>query len=190
MSNSFKFKKSVQSVTFFAQKEGGTINYMKAGKLVYLADKLHLRKYGRSITNDTYVAMKNGPVPSRTKDIILKSEWFGHDIVEYSNMYLTRPEGYNISSIGELESKVFSQTDLALLEQVYNEYGHLNEFDLSDYTHTFPEWKRFESQLTADRNRAFPIISDDLFLPLNSDRTLSQNEELLAMSKEVYQNMY
>ena len=49
---------------------------MKALKLVYIADRYHLRKYGRLITNDTYFAMNYGPVPSGTKDIAEASEVF------------------------------------------------------------------------------------------------------------------
>jgi len=39
-------------------------------KILYFADKKHLAKYGRSITGDFYVAMKDGPVPSRTYDML------------------------------------------------------------------------------------------------------------------------
>lgn len=185
----FKYKKAVQALNIFAQKEGGTINYMKAGKLVYLADKIHLRTYGRTITNDNYVAMKNGPVPSRTKDIISKSEWWGHDIVEYSNSFLSEPRGYDILTIGEADTIVFSKTDLKVIELVYNQYGHLKEFELSDYTHTFPEWKKHEQQLKSDPHRAFDIEIDDLFHPSDSGGKLLQSAELLALSKKQYQHI-
>ena len=62
---------------------------MKAIKLVWMADRLHLREYGRPITNDDYVAMKFGPVGSVTRNITdeaipyLTDEQFG-----YSRNYL------------------------------------------------------------------------------------------------------
>lgn len=44
----------------------------KVFKTLWFADLSHLKKYGRTITGDTYIAMKNGPVPSilydETKD--------------------------------------------------------------------------------------------------------------------------
>jgi len=186
---SFKFKKAVQALNYFARNEGHKINYMKAGKLVYLADKIHLRIYGRTITNDNYVAMKNGPVPSRTKDIILKSEWWGHDIVEYSDQYLTAPKGYDISSIGEIDGSVFSKTDLKIMELVHDNYGGLKEFELSDYTHTFPEWLQYEKELHSDPHRAFPIDIDKLFYSRPNDRPFSQSDELLSLSKKQFQHI-
>lgn len=183
---SFKFKKAVQALNFFAKKEGYQINYMKAGKLVYLADKVHLRLYGRTITNDNYVAMKNGPVPSRTKDIISKSEWWGRDIVEYSNQYLTAPNGYNISSISDVDTNIFSKTDLKVMELIYYNFGKFTEFELSDYTHTFPEWIQHKQSLLSNPHTAFPIQMDDLFYLDVINKPFAQSEELLNLSRKQF----
>ena len=56
----FNYKKATQALAYFAEKSGGTINRLKGLKLIYFADRYHLRKYGRLITNDTYFAMDNG----------------------------------------------------------------------------------------------------------------------------------
>ncbi|WP_419800924.1 Panacea domain-containing protein [Mucilaginibacter sp.] len=186
---SFKFKKAVQALNFFASKEGGKINYMKAGKLVYLADKAHLRIYGRTITNDSYFAMKNGPVPSGTKDIILKSKWQGQDIVEYSDIFLSSPKGYDINSLKDFDPAVFSKTDLNLMDEIYQNFGQLREFELSDYTHTFPEWLRFKNDLAKDSSRAFQINWDDLFELNIKDIPFKQSEELLNLSKDQFQGI-
>ena len=77
----FDYRKSTQVLNFFANKQGGQINKMKALKLIFLADRYHIRKYGRLITNDVYVAMKHGPVPSTTKDI---SEY--NDYLDYLSL--------------------------------------------------------------------------------------------------------
>jgi uncharacterized phage-associated protein len=39
-------------------------------KSLFLADRAHLNKYGRPITFDNYVAMKDGPVPSLSYDFL------------------------------------------------------------------------------------------------------------------------
>lgn len=39
-------------------------------KLIYLADKLHLERYGRFIFGDWYAALEFGPVPSHSYDIM------------------------------------------------------------------------------------------------------------------------
>lgn len=38
-------------------------------KMLYLADKVHLGKYGRTVTGDEYVAMGKGPVPDRAYNL-------------------------------------------------------------------------------------------------------------------------
>jgi hypothetical protein len=42
----------------------------KTLKILYFADIEHLSKYGRFINGDTYIAMRHGPVPSQSYDII------------------------------------------------------------------------------------------------------------------------
>ena len=39
-------------------------------KTIFLADRAHLNKYGRPITFDNYFAMKDGPVPSWTYNLL------------------------------------------------------------------------------------------------------------------------
>jgi hypothetical protein len=39
-------------------------------KSVFLADVAHLNQYARPITFDNFVAMKDGPVPSATRDVL------------------------------------------------------------------------------------------------------------------------
>jgi uncharacterized phage-associated protein len=63
------YLKSVQVLNWIARKEGGKVDKLKAIKIYWLADRLHLRKYGSTLTNDTYYAMEYGPVASLAKDI-------------------------------------------------------------------------------------------------------------------------
>lgn len=50
---SFSHRKATQALNFFARKAPGhSINKMKALKLVYFADRYHLRKYGRPVVGD------------------------------------------------------------------------------------------------------------------------------------------
>jgi len=66
----FDHKKATQALNFFAKRAGGKITKLNALKLIYLADRYHLRKYGRPIFSDTYWAMPYGPVASSVKDIV------------------------------------------------------------------------------------------------------------------------
>ena len=53
----FSFEKATQALNFFAIKNEGHIDKLPALKLIFLADRYHLRKHARPITNAEYVAM-------------------------------------------------------------------------------------------------------------------------------------
>jgi hypothetical protein len=186
---SFKFKKAVQALNYFAQKEGGKINYMKAGKLVYLADRSHLRTFGRTITNDTYVAMKNGTVPSKTKDIILKSAWFEKEILDYVNTFLSDPNNYSFSSLSEPDMSVFSKTDIRIMNEIYEYYGNRDQYELSEYSHHFPEWQRYAEELKLGLGKSFPVNQNDFFENGLHDQPFSQSDELLSLSRKQFQHI-
>lgn len=47
-------EKATQALNYLARENGGEINRMKALKLVYLADRYHLRTFGRPVVGDDY----------------------------------------------------------------------------------------------------------------------------------------
>lgn len=64
-------QKTINMLGYLAKKqEDEAMNFMKAYKLIWLADRYHLRNYGRTITGDRYFAMQRGLVPSDTKNIV------------------------------------------------------------------------------------------------------------------------
>ncbi len=143
----FQYKKATQALNYFASQEGGHINKMKAIKLIFFADRYHIRKYGRPITNDEYQAMDYGPVNSGVKDIAEMSGFLGQRELNYASEFI-QPYGlYEVQSIAPVEQKVFSQTDLESLEFAWETFGKYDQFTLADITHKYPEWKRHEEEL-------------------------------------------
>jgi uncharacterized phage-associated protein len=147
----FDYRKATQALNLFALKEGSKINKMKALKLIFFADRYHLRKYGRLITNDTYVAMSNGPVASGTRDIIEKTSYISSLQRDYANLYLT-PSGYNVKSKSSPDEKVFSDSDIEALEFAWKKFGHLGQFELVKITHKYPEWIAHKEELKHNRS--------------------------------------
>lgn len=145
----FAFKKSTQAINYFAQKEKNCIlDKIKALKLLYFADRYHVRKYGRTITNDEYFAMNYGPVPSGAKDIIEGSTFLGDIEREYSSSYLEIIKDYNcVKSIKNVDESELSVSEIESLEFVWEKLGRIEKFDLADMTHKYPEWKKHEEQL-------------------------------------------
>lgn len=63
----------VESVLFIvneAHRERFPVTQYDIVKSLFLADTIHLNRYGRPITYDNYVAMENGPVPSKAYDLL------------------------------------------------------------------------------------------------------------------------
>lgn len=192
----FNYKKAVQALNFFAIKEGGSINKMKALKLVWLSDRLHLRQYSRTITGDIYFALKNGPVASTTRNLM--EDWeigdchhlWSLETIErvYRNLFITQgQDNYFFDSIKNLDEKVFSKTDLEILTTIYDKYGHLTEFQLSDLSHEFPEWKQYQTALENGESSRIRISLKDFFKNYDDGRNLFiDSEDYLAISKEMY----
>src|ERR1700681_3309737 len=89
---SFSHRKATQALNFFANRAGGSINKMKVLKLVYFADRYHLRKYGRPVVGDEYVAMNYGPVASGTKDLAEMSYFLGEEEESYAKRFILPAE--------------------------------------------------------------------------------------------------
>lgn len=166
-----KDRKSKEILTYFTNKEGGKINRMKAMKLIWLSNRLHLREYGRPITNEQYFAMKNGVVPSRILDLSREKNKDGHDVI-----------------IGEAANTlVFSKSDIKIMEIIYAAFGDKTQFELSDLSHLYPEWKKHEEHIKAGVSRCM-IDEMDFFLDANieNDFFATFNKAKIPYSQELY----
>jgi uncharacterized phage-associated protein len=182
----YKYQKAVHVLNFFAKKEpNGIINKMKALKLVWLSDRYHLRRYGRPILFDSYVAMKYGPVASGAKDLIEGTTFLSNEELEYRSRFLQSVGHYYYRSVGQIDLDCFSKTDQTAMDIVYDSYGGNGQFELSELSHAFPEWNRFEAMLK--RNPSFEMDQGDFFE--NPDKNFplfDEEKELLELNKAIF----
>ena len=183
------YKKAVQTLNYLAEKKDGKINKMKAIKLIYLADKLHLRKYGRPIVGDVYWAMKFGPVGSYTKRAAELD--VPESVLSYAQKYI-KPADVKKKAFVSLKSTdmdVFSKTDIECLESVYSAFGDKDQFELAELSHEYPEWKKHERELNAGKLRV-PMNYDDFFAKTEkNDVIFGQKKSDLACAKETFDEM-
>jgi len=166
-------RKITQVLNWLAKKEGGSINKMKAIKLIWMADRLHLRKYGRSITNDDYIAMRLGPVGSMTRDITDQAtQYLSDEQLGYARTYLSKTDDNYFKSIDDVDGSVLSKSDIEILEQVYEKLGKFNQFDLKDLSHEYPEWKKFKRILESGARKQMPMSYKDFFKDPDTSSTL------------------
>lgn len=187
----FNYKKSVQILNYLAIRNNGKENKMKAIKLIWLSDRLSLRRYGRTISNDSYFALKNGPIPSATRDILEDSIFLHNDSAkEYSNEFiLNDPEDrYYYISLKECDEKVFSKTDLSILNEIYKNFGDKDHFTLSEISHEFPEWKKYESAFNKGILSSSLININDFFEEVDEPSKLFKGETT-EITKDIYKEI-
>jgi uncharacterized phage-associated protein len=191
----FDYKKAVQTLNFFALKEGGKIDKLKALKLVWLADRYHLRNFGRPIINDTYFAMEYGPVASSVKDLAsfcyLSDSEDNYEKI-YLEEFLKKADEYGIESVKGIDKQVFSKTDIEVLDTIYSEYGKIKPFDLAKISHKFPEWKKFENSLKSGVSREVMDYRDFFSNPEEDGfkNIFNESGEQLIMSKNIFEESY
>ena len=189
ISPSTSYKKATQALNFFAQKKDGKINKMKAIKLIYLADRLHLRKYGRPIVGDVYFAMKLGPVGSQAKRVA-ELDTMPDDAFSYAKKYIKpTDEKKQFVSLQPVDMDLFSKTDLECLESVYKAFSDKDQFELAELTHQYPEWTKHERALKAGK-KSVRMNYDDFFSDTGKgDPLFAQNKSDLNLAKDSFDEL-
>jgi uncharacterized phage-associated protein len=133
----FKAEKSVESILYIAQNvKQPTFHHIS--KMMYFADKVHLEKYGRFICGDSYVAMKHGPVPSGTYDILKVARGDGFaplSALNPINQAFIVVDKFLVKPLRAVAMDYFSESDLECLDNAIKKYGHLPFSQLTDLSH-------------------------------------------------------
>jgi uncharacterized phage-associated protein len=134
----FHFTRALQAVGVLLEYEKGRrMSYMRLLKLLYIADRELLGETGRPITGDHAVAMKRGPVLRRVHDLIRGQ---APAAGQWDNFVHT--DRYEVELVADPGRGELSKGEVAKLLEVSNRYRDLDEWQLSEETHTFDEWKK------------------------------------------------
>lgn len=138
----FKVRKAAQVAAYFAMAEGGSIKVLKLVKLIYLADREFLERYDATILNDRFVSMNHGPVNSTTYDYIKGCEEDRDNWEEFIDDRTEHRVGLARENISEDDLGELSDAELAVLADVWRQFGHMDGFEIRDWTHdNCPEWE-------------------------------------------------
>ncbi|WP_282167106.1 Panacea domain-containing protein [Shewanella japonica] len=171
----FSEERVTQMAAYFLIESGRRIAYIKLLKLLYLAERKALAKWGSSMSGDRFVSMPHGPVLSQTYDLIR-----GHQSEpSYWQTCIKDEENYEVSleqtiTVDDLDE--LSRSELRILGEVFAEFGHMSRFEIVNYTHDHcEEW--------ADPNgSSFPIKPESILRAVGKDE--SQISQLLAKFRE------
>jgi uncharacterized phage-associated protein len=149
----FREAKTAQAAGLLLTLRGGRMSYMKLVKLLYLADREALIRWGRPITFDRYVSMDRGPVLSRTFDLLSEGGRPGEQSAW--ERCISPPAHYDVSLRVDCGTDQLSEAEEAVLREVFERFGRRTRWDLVDYVHTLPEW-------TDPHGSAIPITYRDI----------------------------
>jgi len=160
----FKERKTAQMAAYLLRARGGWMSHLKLMKLLYLADREAMRRYGMPMSGDRFVSMPHGPVLSLTLSLMdgnIPSSPGGWED------WISDKENHELSlrhSVSDAELDELSQADREILEHIWGAFGRMSRWDLRDYTHQHcPEWK--------DPNgSSVPIGYDEVFHALGWDQ--------------------
>lgn len=185
--------KIIHSLLFFANKANSkTISSLKAYKLIWLADRLHLRKFGRTITGDKYYAMPKGMVPTDAKHIVDNESTILNTTLDSSGCIETLNNSTYKAKV-DFNPYYFSKTDIEALEAVYKVFGHLSARQLSALSHKYPEWLAYKEDIENENLQSSYPVDMNLFFVNRANEIYDifyQNNEDLKIAKDLFNGLF
>ena len=153
--------KVAQMAAYLLMRRNGKMSHLKLMKLLYLADREAIRRYGISISEDHAVSMPHGPVLSRTLDYMnghVRSEQGGWE------SWISDKEDHEVSLVRNVEIDALdelSQADIEVLQSVWQKFGPMDRWAITAWTHkNCAEWQ--------DPNgSSFPIKRESIYRAVN-----------------------
>ena len=177
------YEKIVQMINFFARSmDGNKISMLHCLKIIFLADRYHLRMYGRTITGDRYVAMQYGPVASDSKKVFQFLD-IPDQVSEYASSYLTPKEENEVESVRDTDLDVFSETDKEAMTEALETFKK-HRRGIVSFTHCFPEWNRHEKELKRVKVQNMNLA--DFFMPADPGREYCPADEERVMINKLH----
>ncbi len=135
-------------------------------KVFYLADKLHMERYGRFIFDDSYSAMAKGPVPSHAYNLI-KSIKSGEELPYSIQPPVKLGKGYIVQPVRDADEDFFSGSDLSCIDEVI-ELSKTR--DLGDMSHD-DAWKKTTlNQFMSEEDIIMTLKNKESLLQLHQNR--------------------
>lgn len=152
----FKFdeKKTTQAAAFLIKKQGGSLNYTKLIKLLYLADREAFKSWERPISGDSYVSMPKGPVLSETYDLI------NYPNSSFWHLHISK-KNYDVVVTKDPRTTSLTKNEVKILESIFELYKDKDWKQMIDICHACcEEWEHLG-------NTSIPIQVEDILKALH-----------------------
>ncbi len=168
----FDIDKSIEALLYIASHTKDLYHILK---ILYFADKMHLDKYGRFISGDSYSAMRNGPVPSELYDIIKHVRGDGYYSgfnASIKDAFKVENDGKDIIPLRNPELNKLSESEIECLDRSIKENMHLTFNQLKDKSH----------------DSAFKSADENDFISIEKIAESLDNKELMEYLRGMYQS--
>lgn len=174
----FRFhpEKAVEAAATFLKLHGKPMKYLGLLKMLYIADRVALQRMEQPITGDHYVSMDYGPVLSGVYDLI-KGKPVDDALPLWSKFISPRNTNY-ISLLDDPGNEELCEEEEEIIQQVYKLFGHLDPFDVAEWTHDLPEWQD-------PHGSAIPIAVEEVLKNLGKS-----DEEIDEIQQEAIREAY
>jgi hypothetical protein len=174
---SLNFQKAMETAGLFLTFSGGRMHNVRLMKLMYMADRRCLEEEARTITGDQFYAMQKGPILSTIHNIIR-----GRDYRTHLWRHYFKEDKHDVVIATDTGTGELCLFEKDIIRSVHRE---TEGKDVVQLTHTFPEWKKYESLLNAPSpsRRSYPISLQDVLEGIGKPELMAEVEKKIAEDK-------
>lgn len=150
MGDSEKIEQSLHSMLYVLDKVSGFVDFHKLFKILYFADQKHLVRYGNPISEDYYIAMNNGPVPSISYDILkaVRGDALLKNYQDFFANYFEIKDKYLVKAKIKPDLDYFSKSEMDCINESIKENKDLSFAELTQKSHDIAWNSAIEDYLT------------------------------------------
>jgi uncharacterized phage-associated protein len=174
----FRFhpEKAVEAAAILLKLHGKPMKYLGLLKMLYIADRVALKRMEQPITGDRYVSMDYGPVLSGVYDLIKGKPV--DDALPLWSKFISRRDENHVSLLRDPGDEYLCEEEEEIIQQVYKTFGHLDPIEVAEWTHDLPEWKN-------PHGSAIPILVEDILKNVGKS-----DEEIEKIQEEAIREAY
>ena len=128
----FKQTKTVQAIAQLLQHAGGSDDYLRIAKLLYIANRKGIKEAAWPFVGGPVVAMQHGPVLSGMLDMVKNAS--EPDFLEI--------QGHRLHLVADPGDSELCELIISILQDTWMEYSDKGCWQVAEETRTFDEWKR------------------------------------------------
>ena len=159
MKTSIQIAKIKAVILYIMQSFPNGVDYIKLFKILYFAQRDHLARYGKVIVEDSFRALKHGPVPSYTyKGLqIAEGKPLEGDFEEFLKTLSVRNQIVYADAKPDMD--YISGADKRTLDASIERYKDEDPYDLSDLSHD-SAWREAIMRMADDPQKNFITMID------------------------------